>query len=47
MISLRPTESWAVTDVVRVVEVDAHEGPVYAPDEDALYFTTLPRRDPR
>jgi gluconolactonase len=28
-----------------VAEVDAHEGPVYAPDEDALYFTTLPRRD--
>jgi hypothetical protein len=26
----------------RLAEVDAHEGPVYAPDEDALYFTTLP-----
>jgi gluconolactonase len=26
-----------------VAETDAHEGPVYAPDEDALYFTTLPR----
>ena len=26
-----------------VVDVDAHEGPVYAADEDALYFTTLPR----
>jgi gluconolactonase len=26
----------------RVAEVDAHEGPVYFPDEDALYFTTLP-----
>jgi gluconolactonase len=26
--------------LVRVVETDAHEGPVYAPDEDALYFTT-------
>jgi gluconolactonase len=26
-----------------VVETDAHEGPVYAADEDALYFTTLPR----
>jgi gluconolactonase len=24
-----------------VVEVDAHEGPVYVADEDALYFTTL------
>jgi gluconolactonase len=29
--------------LVRVVETDAHEGPVYAPAEDALYFTTLPR----
>ena len=26
-----------------VAEVDAHEGPVYAADEDALYFTTLRR----
>jgi gluconolactonase len=26
----------------RVVDSDAHEGPVYAVDEDALYFTTLP-----
>ena len=30
-----------------VAEVAAHEGPVYAPTEDALYFTTLPRRDSR
>ncbi|MBY9076574.1 SMP-30/gluconolactonase/LRE family protein [Nocardioides sp. WL0053] len=29
--------------LVHVVAVDAHEGPVYVPDEDALYFTTLPR----
>jgi gluconolactonase len=29
--------------LVRVVETDAHEGPVYVPAEDALYFTTLPR----
>jgi gluconolactonase len=28
---------------VLVVETDAHEGPVYVADEDALYFTTLPR----
>jgi gluconolactonase len=27
----------------RLVETDAHEGPVYAADEDALYFTTVPR----
>jgi len=26
-----------------VVETDAHEGPVYIPGEDALYFTTVPR----
>jgi gluconolactonase len=26
-----------------VANVDAHEGPVYFADEDALYFTTLPR----
>jgi gluconolactonase len=26
-----------------VVETDAHEGPVYSPAEDALYFTTFPR----
>jgi uncharacterized protein GlcG (DUF336 family) len=28
--------------LVRVVSTDAHEGPVYAAAEDALYFTTLP-----
>jgi gluconolactonase len=33
----------ATTRLVRVVDVDAHEGPVYLPGEDALYFTTLPR----
>jgi gluconolactonase len=27
----------------RIVETDAHEGPVYMRDEDALYFTSLPR----
>ena len=26
-----------------LTEVDAHEGPVYFADENALYFTTLPR----
>jgi gluconolactonase len=31
----------------RVAEIDAHEGPVYVPGEDALYFTTLPQRDAR
>jgi len=28
--------------LINVVAVDAHEGPVYAHDEDALYFTTVP-----
>jgi gluconolactonase len=28
--------------LARVLDADAHEGPVYVPDEDALYFTTLP-----
>src|SRR5437868_4798627 len=27
----------------RLVDVDAHEGPVYVDDEHALYFTSLPR----
>jgi gluconolactonase len=30
--------------LTRLLEVDAHEGPVYFADENALYFTTLPRR---
>jgi len=29
----------------RVLDTDAHEGPVYVAAEDALYFTTLPRPD--
>jgi gluconolactonase len=29
-----------VLQLTRVVETDAHEGPVYVPGEDALYFTT-------
>jgi gluconolactonase len=29
--------------LVQVVEIDAHEGPVYVRSEDSLYFTTLPR----
>ena len=28
--------------LVKVVDVDAHEGPVYVADQDVLYFTTLP-----
>jgi hypothetical protein len=30
-----------------LVDVDAHEGPVYVPGEDALYFTSVPRSGPR
>jgi gluconolactonase len=29
--------------LVKVVATDAHEGPVYVQEEDALYFTTLPQ----
>jgi hypothetical protein len=31
-----------VVSLERVAETDAHEGPVHAPGEDALYFTSLP-----
>ena len=30
-------------ELLIAVETDAHEGPVYVADEDALYFTTLPQ----
>jgi gluconolactonase len=33
----------AAPRLVRVVDTDAHEGPVYVASEDALYFTSLPR----
>jgi gluconolactonase len=29
--------------LINVVDTDAHEGPVYVADEDALYFTSVPR----
>ena len=32
-----------VRTLARLALVDAHEGPVYAADEHALYFTTVPR----
>lgn len=35
----------AVPRLVRVVDVDAHEGPVYQPLEDALYVTSVPSAD--
>jgi gluconolactonase len=30
-----------------LIDVDAHEGPVYVAEEHALYFTSLPRPGPR
>jgi gluconolactonase len=33
------------TGLVRLVAADAHEGPTYFPDEDALYVTTTRRAD--
>jgi len=33
----------AAPELVKVVDADAHEGPVYVGEEDALYFTSLPR----
>jgi gluconolactonase len=37
--------SAVATRLALVAEVDAHEGPVYAADEDALYVTSLPRHE--
>ena len=36
----------AAPRLARVIAVDAHEGPAYAADEDALYFTSLPAAGP-
>ena len=36
-------EALATRRIEKLVEVDAHEGPVYVAAEHALYFTTLPR----
>jgi len=33
--------------LAHVIDVNAHEGPVYVPGEDALYFTSVPRPGPR
>jgi gluconolactonase len=38
--AMRPSRE--VVQPEKVAEVDAHEGPVCVPEEDALYFTTLP-----
>lgn len=37
------TPSTIPAPLVRLAETDAHEGPVYVPEEDALYFTSVPR----
>ncbi len=41
-----PPAAFAAPRLVRLAETDAHEGPVYVPEEDALYFTSVPRRSP-
>jgi gluconolactonase len=35
-----------VLGLEKILDVDAHEGPVYVEDEHALYFTTLPQPGP-
>jgi gluconolactonase len=41
--AMRPSSEAVQTE--KVAEIDAHEGPVYAHDEHALYFTTVPVPD--
>ena len=31
--------------LARVAAIDAHEGPVFVPEQDALYFTSVPAPD--
>jgi len=38
-----PRTAFTVHALTRVVATDAHEGPVYVAQDDALYFTTVPR----
>src|ERR1051325_4099365 len=45
--SLTPPPSGFPARVAHLVDVDAHEGPVYVPGEDAWYFTSVPRPGPR
>jgi gluconolactonase len=48
-ISSSPAFEEVVGDGARLTllaEIDAHEGPVYFADEDALYFTSVPRPGP-
>src|SRR5713226_9565682 len=37
---------FAVFSLEKLVDVDAHEGPVYVEAEHAFYFTTLPKPGP-
>jgi gluconolactonase len=39
--------SAVATRLQKLVETDAHEGPVFVAAENALYFTTVPRPGPR
>ena len=41
--STTATEPFVVRSLEVVAETDAHEGPVYAADEHALYFTSARR----
>jgi gluconolactonase len=45
--TLSPPPSGFPVRLEHLVDVDAHEGPVYVPGEDALYFTSVPRPGPR
>ena len=42
-----PSSSGFPARAEHLVDVDAHEGPVYVAGEDALYFTSVPRPGPR
>jgi gluconolactonase len=44
VIESTPVHRRDAASLVRVVDTDAHEGPVYVAEEDALYFTSV-RRD--
>jgi gluconolactonase len=44
VIEATPVHRRDAAGLVRVVDTDAHEGPVYVADEDVLYFTSV-RRD--
>jgi gluconolactonase len=43
---IAPRRAVVAPEARLLAEVDAHEGPVYFADENALYFTTLPKPGP-